>query len=123
MDERAEALRRFDAELAARRQKLEDQITEARGEVTERDRALLDSWSAVERTRLEAEWSLTTVGLRETYRNGRQRVERENKSFLQMMRASTVAARLLAQLLPIRPGKGVKEVDADADGTDDLDNY
>ena len=119
---RAARIELISQEVEKQRDALEEQIVEERGALTARDRILLDTWCGVERVRLEAQEHLDRVGLRETYYNGRQHVERENKSFAQLAKAATTSARLLAALLPAKRTAPAEEADAD-DGVDSLDDY
>lgn len=116
----AEQRARIEEAVAEKRRALEAELTEAKGRVSARDALLLDAICDTERIRLEAMAAVEQKGLRERYTNGRQSVERENKSVTQAHKASASLARLLSALY----GRGRAAAAPEPDGEpDELDNY
>lgn len=115
----AEQKARIAEAVAEKRRALEADLTETKGRVSARDALLLDAICDTERIRLEAMAAVEQKGLRERYSNGRQSVERENKSVTQAHKASASLTRLLNALY----GRG-RAAAPETDGEpDELDNY
>ncbi len=116
----AEQQARIDTAVAEKRRALETELTETKGRVSARDALLLDAICDTERIRLEAVSSVAQRGLRERYTNGRQSVERENRSVAQAHKAAAALIRLLSALY----GRGHAAAEPETDGEpDELDDY
>lgn len=122
-ESRQEKLVRLGKQADMRIQEIREQIIAEFGFVSAKHTALLAQLRDVELLRLEAAEDVHTRGLRESYCNGKQRLERKNPAIDMVLKASTTAAKVIAAM-------GLKKAKADAggeavtdSGDDDLNNY
>ena len=123
VETRREKLNRLGREADKRCCEIRKQIIAEFGFVSAKHTALLAQLRDVELLRLEAAEDVQTRGLRESYCNGKQRLERKNPAIDMVLKASTTAAKVIAAM-------GLSKAKARADegavtdtDDDDLDNY
>lgn len=99
---------------------LSRQYEAVNGEISPAAQTLLDAFHRLELLRLEADESLESKGLKDTYYNGRQTLTRENKAFTQLCKAVAAQTKLM-QALKLLPGgrRAAHENDEDEDGDDE----
>lgn len=123
VETRQEKLARLGKQADMRVQEIREQIVAECGFVSAKHTALLAQLRDVELLRLEAAEDVQARGLRESYSNGKQRLERKNPAIDMVLKASTTAAKVIAAM-------GLKKAKAAAGGEavtdpddDDLNNY
>lgn len=105
--------------------RLMDQYVQEHGDMQPAAEGVIRTAAVLEQLKADAQADIASRGLREVYRNGNQRVERDNKSFAQFLKAADQQSKLLQRLRLLPTGRGTKaaEDEEDGDEEDELNNY